>query len=127
MHPPRVALYPTSGTHWLPLVGCNATRGRCIRAMECICHEGWKGPLCGEPICSERCVLPYGRCSVRISFIVDILKRYCLKPQLIYAIFQYMHSVQFYHMIRKTLLADVSAKKAGLERIVIFVSHILAV
>ena len=43
--------------------------------MECICHEGWKGPLCGEPICSERCVLPYGRCSVCIDFIVDIFER----------------------------------------------------
>ena len=30
-------------------------------------------------------------------------------------------------MIRKTLLEDVSAKKGGLEMIVTFVSHILAV
>ena len=112
-------------TQCVPLVGCNATRGGCIRAMECICHEGWKGPLCGEPICSERCALPYGRCSVCIDFIVDISKQ--LKLQLVYSISQYMYCIHFYHMIRKTLPGDVSAKKGGLEMIVTFASHILAV
>ena len=92
--------------------------------MECICHEGWKGPLCGEPICSERCVLPYGRCSVCIDFIVDI---FILIQELIYDIVQNLYSIQFYRTIRKTLLADVSAKKGGLEMIVTFVNHIPAV
>ena len=64
--------------------------------MECICHEGWKGPLCGEPICSERCVLPYGRCSVCIDFIVDIFERLIFTAHLSYISIYVLNTISLY-------------------------------
>ena len=83
---------------------------------------------CVESLSAASAVFCHTEGVVYVSISLTISEReYFLKPNLIYTIFQYMYSVQCYHMIRKTLPADVSAKKGGLEMIVTFVSHILDV
>ncbi|XP_058831374.1 delta-like protein 1 [Topomyia yanbarensis] len=56
----KLGFYGDNCNRCIPLPGCQ--HGGCQQSFECVCHKGWDGIFCSEPICRADCHPSRGYC-----------------------------------------------------------------
>ncbi|XP_001866027.2 delta-like protein 1 [Culex quinquefasciatus] len=56
----KLGFYGDNCNRCIPLPGCQ--HGGCQVSFECVCHKGWDGIFCSEPMCREDCHPSRGYC-----------------------------------------------------------------